>query len=326
MPYTYLWSNGATTQDINNLVAGTYNVTVTDANGCISVLSVNVTQPALPLTVGSVVTNVTCFGLTDGAIDVTPLGGTAPFTYFWTTGQTTQDINNVPPGTYVVAITDANNCVASAQIIVTQPAATLTGSISQNPITCYGVNDGQLTASGAGGTAPYNYVWTPTGQTGSIASLLGPGNYFVTITDANGCSAVVNDVLTSPAPFIASFTVSDNIVCIPSTVTFTNGSVGAFSSVLWTLSNGTSFTSNQFSTTFNTIGCVDVTLLLTNANGCTADTTITNAVCVVPGPTASFTTVTPEIDFITGELEFVNTSQNYTGSIWQFGDGNSSIS
>ncbi|NDB35141.1 MAG: hypothetical protein EB023_07295, partial [Flavobacteriia bacterium] len=325
VPYTYLWSNGATTQDINNLVAGTYNVTVTDANGCIAVLSVNVTQPALPLTVGSVVTNVTCFGLTDGAIDVTPLGGTAPFTYFWTTGQTTQDINNVPPGTYVVAITDANNCVASAQIIVTQPAAALTGSISQNPITCYGVNDGQLTASGAGGTAPYNYVWTPTGQTGSISSLLGPGNYFVTITDANGCTAVVNDVLTSPAPFIASFTVSDNIVCIPSTVTFTNGSVGAFSSVLWTLSNGTSFTSNQFSTTFNTIGCVDVTLLLTNANGCTADTTITNAVCVVPGPTASFTTVTPEIDFITGELEFVNTSQNYTGSIWQFGDGNSSI-
>ena len=324
VPYTYLWSNGATTQDINSLVAGTYNVTVTDANGCISVLSVNVTQPALPLTVGSVVTNVTCFGQTNGAIDITPLGGTGPFTYFWTTGQTTEDINNIPPGTYIVAITDANNCVASAQIVVTQPAAALSGSITQNPITCYGVNDGQLTASGTGGTAPYNYVWTPTGQTGSIASLLGPGNYLVTITDANGCTAVVNSTLTGPAPLIANFNISDNVVCVPSTVTLTNSSIGTFSSVLWTLSNGVSSSSNQFTTTFNTIGCYNVTLLITNASGCTADTTIANAICVVPGPTAAFSTASPEIDFVTGELGFINNSQNYTSSAWQFGDGGTS--
>jgi gliding motility-associated-like protein len=325
LPYTYLWSNGATSQDLSNLIAGTYSITVTDANGCISVMSIVVSQPALPLTVGYTVNNVSCFGLSDGAIDVTPLGGTGPFTYFWTTGQTSQDLNNVPPGTYIVAITDANNCVAATQITVTQPLAPLSGTITQNPISCFGYNDGQLTANGAGGTAPYSYVWTPTGQTGSIASLLGPGNYVVTITDANGCTAVTNDVLASPPPLIATFTVSDNVVCLPSTVTFTNSSIGTFNTVLWTFSNGTSYTSNQFTANFTNLGCVDVTMLITSANGCTADTTINSAVCVVPGPTAAFSTVTPEIDFVTGELEFINNSQNYTGSIWQFGDGGSSI-
>jgi gliding motility-associated-like protein len=324
-PYSYQWSNGSTNQDINNLIAGTYNVTVTDANGCTAVLSVNVTQPALPLSVGYTVSNVSCFGLADGAIDVTPLGGTGPFTYFWTTGQTSEDLNNVPPGTYIVAITDANNCVAAAQIVVTQPSAPLSGTITQNPISCYGYNDGQLTANASGGTAPYNYLWSPTGQTGSIASLLGPGNYIVTITDANGCTAVTNDVLASPPPLIANFTVSDNVVCLPSTVTFTNSSIGTFNTVLWTFSNGTTYSSNQFTANFTNLGCVDVTMLITSANGCTADTTINSAVCVVPGPTAAFSTVTPEIDFVTGELEFINNSQNYTGSVWQFGDGGSSI-
>jgi gliding motility-associated-like protein len=71
------------------------------------------------------------------------------------------------------------------------------------------------------------------------------------------------------------------------------------------------------------VGCIDITLLITNANGCTADTTISDAICVIPGPTAAFSTASPEIDFSTGELSFINNSTNYIGSIWQFGDGTS---
>jgi gliding motility-associated-like protein len=323
-PYSYAWSNGSSNQDIQGLIAGSYNVTVTDANGCIAVLSVNVTQPAAPLSVSYVVSNVSCFGLSDGAIDVTPVGGTGPFTFFWTSGQSSEDLNNIPQGIYIVAITDANNCVSSAQISVTQPTAPLTANISQNPISCYGYNDGQLTANAQGGTLPYSYLWTPGGQTGSIVSSLGAGNYSVTITDANGCSTSANDVLNSPPPLIASFTASDNVVCLPSNVTFTNASIGTFTNTTWNLSNGTSFNGNQFTTAFNTLGCFDVTLLITDANGCTADTTLTNAVCVVPGPSAAFVTGTPEIDFVTGEMEFINNSQNYTGSFWTFGDGGNS--
>ncbi|NBV68260.1 MAG: hypothetical protein EBR74_06955, partial [Flavobacteriia bacterium] len=323
-PYTYAWSNTALTQDINTLVAGTYSVIVTDANGCNALLSVAITQPLTPLTIAYAVTNVSCFGLIDGAIDVTPQGGTAPYTYFWTTGQTSQDISNIAPGQYIVAITDVNNCVSSTVINVTQPASALSASITQLPITCYGYSDGQLTATGIGGTAPYSYVWTPTGQITSVATLLGPGNYTVLVTDANGCTITTNDVLSSPPILIASYTVSDNVVCLPSTVTFTNASVGSFVSSQWTLSNGTTNTANQFTTALNSVGCINATLQITTANGCIADTTINNIVCVVPGPTAAFGASTSEIDFVTGQLDFVNNSQNYSGSVWDFGDGGTS--
>jgi gliding motility-associated-like protein len=322
-PYTYSWSNSATTQDLQNLIAGTYIVTVTDANGCIATLSIPVTQPAIPLTVGYTTTNVSCFGLSDGSIDVTPLGGTGPFTYYWTTGLASQDLSNLPAGQYIVAITDANNCVTSAQITINQPTAPLSGTITQLPITCYGADDGQLTANANGGTPPYTYTWSPSGQTGSIATMLAPGTYVVSIVDANGCTAAATDVLATPPSLIAQMNISDNIVCLPSIATVTNASVGTFNNVLWTLSDGQSFTSNQFTLNLTSVGCIDITLLITNANGCTADTTISDAICVIPGPTAAFSTTNPEIDFSTGELSFVNNSINYIGSIWQFGDGTS---
>ena len=322
-PYSYSWSNSATSQDLLNLIAGTYIVTVTDANGCIATLSIPVTQPSIPLTVGYTTTNVSCFGLSDGSIDVTPLGGTGPFTYYWTTGLASQDLSNLPAGQYIVAITDANNCVTSTQITVSQPTAPLSGTITQLPITCYGANDGQLTANANGGTAPYSYTWSPSGQTGSIASMLAPGTYIVSIIDANGCTAAATDVLATPPSLLAQMNISDNVVCLPSIATVTNASVGTFNSVLWTLSNGQSFTSNQFTLNLTSVGCIDITLLITNANGCTADTTISDAICVIPGPTAAFSTASPEIDFGTGELSFINNSINYIGSIWQFGDGTS---
>ena len=323
-PYSYSWSNSATSQDLQNLIAGTYIVTVTDANGCIATLSIPVTQPSIPLTVGYTTTNVSCFGLSDGSIDVTPLGGTGPFTYYWTTGLASQDLSNLPAGQYIVAITDANNCVTSTQITVSQPTAPLSGTITQLPITCFGANDGQLTANANGGTAPYSYTWSPSGQTGSIASMLAPGTYIVSIIDANGCTAAATDVLATPPSLLAQMNISDNVVCLPSIATVTNASVGTFNSVLWTLSNGQSFTSNQFTLNLTSVGCIDITLLITNANGCTADTTISDAICVIPGPTAAFSTASPEIDFGTGELSFINNSINYIGSIWQFGDGTSS--
>ena len=286
-------------------------------------MSIPVTQPAIPLTIGYTTSNVSCFGLSDGSIDVTPLGGTGPFTYYWTTGLASQDLSNLPAGKYIVAITDANNCVTSAQITINQPTAPLSGTITQLPITCYGADDGQLTANANGGTPPYSYTWSPSGQTGSIATMLAPGTYVVSIVDANGCTAAATDVLATPPSLIAQMNISDNIVCLPSIATVTNASVGTFNNVLWTLSDGQSFTSNQFTLNLTSVGCIDITLLITNANGCTADTTISDAICVIPGPTAAFSTTNPEIDFSTGELSFVNNSINYIGSIWQFGDGTS---
>ena len=323
--YTYLWSNTATTQDLLNLVAGTYTVIITDLNNCSLIVPIQITQPSAILTINSNVTNVTCFGYNDGQINVTMTGGTAPYTYFWLgSGATTEDLTNVSPGSYTLAVTDNNNCVTSATITVNQPSTPLSASILQNPISCYGYNDGQLSALGSGGTIPYTYLWN-TAQTTSVISSLGAGGYTVTITDASGCQSSISDFLTNPIPFIANFAVSDAVACNPATVNFYNSTVGNYISASWTLSNGTlSNNLNGFQEVFNATGCYDLTLTVVAANGCIATNTVADAVCIVAGPTASFTSSTPEIDFETGSITFTNTSINEDQVLWEFGDGTQS--
>jgi gliding motility-associated-like protein len=323
--YTYLWSNTATTQDLLNLIAGTYTVIITDLNNCSLIVPIQITQPSAILTINSNVTNVTCFGYNDGQINVTMTGGTAPYTYFWLgSGATTEDLTNVSPGSYTLAVTDNNNCVTSATITVNQPSTPLSASIIQNPISCYGYNDGQLSAIGAGGTIPYTYLWN-TAQTTSVISLLGAGGYTVTITDASGCQSSISDFLTNPTPFIANFAVSDAVACNPATINFYNSTVGNYISASWTLSNGTlSNNLNGFEEIFNATGCYDLTLTVVAANGCIATNTVADAVCIVAGPTASFTSSTPEIDFATGAISFTNTSINEDQVLWEFGDGTQS--
>ena len=114
-PYTYLWSNGATTEDISGLAAGTYTVTVTDANGCTINLPVTVGTDNSTITVTPVVTNTTCTA-SIGAINITVSGGTSPYTYLWSNGATTEDISGLAAGTYTVTITDANGCTTNMPV------------------------------------------------------------------------------------------------------------------------------------------------------------------------------------------------------------------
>jgi large repetitive protein len=144
-PYTYLWSNGATTEDLTNVVAGTYNVTITDANGCTTTASGTVTQPAAALAGTTTTTPVLCFGDATGAVNLTVTGGTAPYTYLWSNGATTEDLTNVIAGTYNVTITDANGCTTTASGIVTQPAAALAGTTTTTAVLCFGDATGAVT-------------------------------------------------------------------------------------------------------------------------------------------------------------------------------------
>ena len=111
MPYTYNWSNGATTQNISGLYAGTYNVSITDANGCTAAATGVVNQPSGALT-SSVASSqdILCYGGNNGSVTLSVVGGTAPYTYLWSNGATTQNITSITAGTYSVTITDANNC------------------------------------------------------------------------------------------------------------------------------------------------------------------------------------------------------------------------
>ena len=112
-PYTYNWNNGATTQDLSGLAGGTYSVTVTDANGCTGVGIYNVPESSAMLTLSADITPVTCAGDQDGAIDLTVAGGTAPYTYLWSNGETTRDISGLAGGDYTVTVTDTYGCTAN---------------------------------------------------------------------------------------------------------------------------------------------------------------------------------------------------------------------
>lgn len=185
-PFTYSWSNSATTEDITGVGAGTYSVTVTDNLGCITTSSFTITEPtALALSFTS--TNVTCFAGTDGSADLTVSGGTPGYSYSWSSGATTEDESNLAAGTYTLVLTDANGCTSVLSgITITEPSEIL-ATVSTTDVTCNGGSDGSATVTPTGGIPGYTYSWAPAGGTNATATGLPAGGYTCTITDNNGC-------------------------------------------------------------------------------------------------------------------------------------------
>lgn len=214
-PYTFIWSTGATTQTINGIGAGTYTVTVHDANNCAqATTTVTLVQPAA---VGITLTkslfyggsNISCNGGSNGSISATPSGGTANFTYLWSNGQVTQTASNLSVGTYSVVITDSVGCTTSASATLTQPAV-LSKTITKSNYTgygvsCFGSNNGFININPIGGTAPYHYYWTDTAYTQNRTSLTAK-TYHVIITDTLGCSISDSIVITQPTQIVSTTT------------------------------------------------------------------------------------------------------------------------
>ncbi|WP_294207338.1 T9SS type A sorting domain-containing protein [uncultured Chryseobacterium sp.] len=202
-PYSYSWApSGGTAATATGLSAGTYTVTVTDNSGCQTTRTFTINQPASAVSGTTVVTNVACNGASNGAINLTPAGGTAPYTFNWGGGVTTEDRTGLAAGTYTVVITDANGCTATVNAVVTQPTA-LVATTSQTNIACNGGSTGTATVTVTGGTAPYTYSWSPSGGTAATASGLAAGTYTVTVTDANGCTLTRTVTITQSGPVAA---------------------------------------------------------------------------------------------------------------------------
>lgn len=185
-PYSYLWSNGATTPTINNLNAGTYVVSVTDALNCVSFMNVNISEPS-PLSIGLAPTHISCYNRNDGAIDLTVSGGTFPSTFLWSNGITVEDLVNLSDGTYSVTVTDSKGCTATASTTIIRPSELILSSTFTN-VTCNSGNDGAIDLSVTGGQLPYSYAWN-TGSISQDLSGLSSGQYSTVVTDANGCQA-----------------------------------------------------------------------------------------------------------------------------------------
>jgi hypothetical protein len=189
-PYTYLWSNGQTDSISTGLNSGTYSVTITDSANCSAVFIANISNSGSP-DLTYITDSVTCNGYSDGNINITVTGGTSPYSYQWSNGLTTEDINSLPNGIYTVTITDSSLCNKITSIKVSQPDS-ITALFNITDASNDNTPDGSINITASGGTSPYNFLWSNGITTANNTGIL-PGTYTITITDNNGCIANFTD-------------------------------------------------------------------------------------------------------------------------------------
>lgn len=291
-PYSYDWGSGRTGATQAGIAGGSYNLTVTDSKGCSTVKFVSVPAAfSVSLRVGA----LQCFGDCDAAIDALTAGGTAPFTYRWNTGATTQAIVGLPSGTYSVTVTDANGCTGTATGTVANPPQIVISTSVTAPA-CGGGATGSATVSATGGRSPFTYKWS-NGQTGTTATGLNVGDYFVTVMDAGGCNRTAKVTVASNAGFtigVSSTNASCGATNGSATATVTGGGRAPFT-YKWS--------TNATTSTITGIGAGSYSVTVTDANGCanTGSTTVnaagnltvnvtgTNAACGIANGTATAT-------------------------------------
>ncbi len=181
--YTIAWSHGANQLTLNNLSAGTYEVTVTDGNGTSTSATAILEQPS-PIVLDEIVQNVTCNDINNGSIQVFPSGGTPGYQYNWANGVRQFNNLNLPDGEYRVTVTDGNNCTADANFTITEPTPIELSFSSNNALN--GEN-GSVTLDVSGGTGDYQYDWSSGATTRDVVGLA-PGTFSVVVTDENGCA------------------------------------------------------------------------------------------------------------------------------------------
>ncbi len=260
--YNYLWSNGLTTQDINNLPAGTYTVTVTDANGCTKTVTDTINQPS-EITLVTTVDNVNCFAGSDGSIDLTASGGIPGYTYLWSNGSVLQDIGNLPPGAYTVTLTDANGCTQVKSDTVIEPAE-ITLSTSVVHVSCFGAGNGSVQLTPGGGAGNYAFLWSNGALTQNLANL--PADTFsVTVSDLNGCTQTTSAIITEPEDIIPVADIAD-VTCFGlsngSVHLATSGGIPPYSFV---------WSNDAMTQDIENVAAGPITATITDATGCTKD-------------------------------------------------------
>lgn len=274
-PYTFLWDAAAGSQANDtafNLAAGTYSLTVTDFNGCQEQQSITVEEP-LELQVTETHTDVSCFGNSDGSIDVSIAGGILPYTYSWTGPNgfvaSTEDLSGLQAGSYSLDVSDSLSCVNNILVVIGSPTA-LVLVMDSTAVTCNGLNNGAASVTVSGGTAPYSYIWNdPLSQTTNPATGLGAGSYQVIVTDANTCADSAQVIISEPDSLLMTIDNVVNVLCNGAATgaisVSTTGGTPAYT-YLWSNGGG----SNE-DLTNATAG--NYTLTVTDANACTYQVT-----------------------------------------------------
>ena len=262
-PFSYSWSHGPTTQNINNLAAGNYTLTVTDTNGCSTNATYTLANPP-PFNPAIVTNNISCNGLADGSISV--INEPNSTSYLWSNGATTSSINNLSPGNYSVNIISIDSCILTSFFNITEPPA-ITINNTVNNISCDGDTNGSVQIIINGGVPDYTVNFPPYNQqlvnginSFSTPSVLSTGTYYYSVTDSNGCIVSDSINLTSPSPITVNPIIT-NVLCKDES----NGSI------ILNTSGGTSPYNEDFGGTINPLSLSAGTypFTITDLNGCT---------------------------------------------------------
>ncbi len=269
--YSYSWTGGAVTPNLNGISAGTYTVTVTDSKGCTGTASPVVSQPVDPYVVTPSTTNVNCYGQNTGTITLAVTGGVGTITYSWSDGPVTQNRSGLASGTYTVLVTDQNGCTRTSGSTITQPAAALTTTANTVNVACNGGATGGIDLTVSGGTTGYTYAWSNGPSTQDITNLTA-GNYSVVVTDSKGCTSQLSKTITQGGSIILSTVLThescpnaaDGAIVLTAT-----GGTGSYT-YDWTDISGTSNPKDRTALADGTY-----TVIVTDTAGCTATTTVT---------------------------------------------------
>ena len=323
-PYNVLWNTLATGTFQDNLSAGDYVITVTDATNCQQTLNVNI--PEVPIfTTQPVVKNISCFGAKDGSITLNLVGGIAPVSLVWSDGSTAGlTRNNLGPGTYTVTISDGKPCEIKKTFVILEPQPLVLTANVTNAFDCDNASSGAINLMVSGGSAPYTFAWSNGATTENLTNVPA-GNYLITVTDANGCTKQEQYSINRQQPITIGIETKTLVDCDTRTVeqNFIAQVSGGFPpySLVWS-SGIVSGSMNEIMTT-NQSGTI--ILGVTDALGCMANYSFNVEVPVFGNPsfsTNSYSYSTYGIYSIVDPIQFTNTATGgYSAIAWNFGDG-----
>jgi PKD repeat protein len=308
--FSYKWSNNLTSPVISGLTAGTYTLTVTDANQCTATATSTITQPTAALAQTGAVTEPTCASPSSGRIVLTVTGGTSAYSYLWSTApaQSRDTATGLTAGSYTVTVTDAHSCTSTATYTVTAPSGGITLSTSAVNATC-GTSNGTASVSVTSGAGTYTYAWSAGGSTTATNANIPAGTYTVTVTStAGGCSATASvQVGSSGGPTLTpAFTNTTCGLSNGSAHVIPSGGTAPFT-YLWSNAATDSAITGLAAGTY--------TVTVKDVHGCASTSSVTVTASSAPALTASSTATTCGLNNGAASIAVANpSSPTYTWS------------